>query len=192
MSMSDSCGCPAGRPLGAPHLASCKMAESQPTAPSLVSIYRNTETGRPVAVPDEIVTAAEREYRAWKSWTSGKSWSAIANEELYDSPQAAAEAVRRYLDEAVAVVKDFTREQVIADHLGRLQALREFLWTGAAAGKTTNVMAILAIEDRWTKAFGLDQVDAEDTTAQTVVVASPEYIANLQLAAEPEPQADAG
>lgn len=205
MSLQDSCGCPAGRPLGAPHLPGCKQAvdvvppalrEPQAPPPNVVQIYRNPETQRPVAVPDEIVSVAEREYRAWKLHTSGKSWTEVAATEQYPDARAASEAVRRYLDEAVAVVQDFTREQVIADHLGRLQMLRQALWAGAMAGKVQHVMASLHLEDRWVKAFGLDQPDADGANQQTVVVPSPEYVRELQLASgdldEPEPQASAG
>lgn len=209
MSLQDSCGCPAGRPLGAPHLPGCSQAvdkvppvlRDEPANvlagphPNVVQIYRNPETQRPVAVPDEIVSAAEREYRAWKLHTSGKSWAEVAATEGYDDARAASAAVRRYLDEAVAVVQDFTREQVIADHLGRLAMYRQALWAGATAGKTQHVMASLAVEDRWVKAFGLDQPDADGANQQTVVVidSEGEYVRKLRaVAGEPEPEASAG
>lgn len=198
----DSCGCPAGRPLGAPHLPTCETAKQSAgdiSGPAVVSIYRNLETGRPVVVPDEVASEAERDYRAWKKHTSGVSWGQIAEEELYDSPRQAAESVRRYLDEAVAVVQDFTREQMIADHVGRLQMLRQALWTGAMLGKTTSVMTVLAVEDRWVKAFGLDQADEDDAMGQTVVVVDQTYLDQLKAAAElqdaeekGEPEANAG
>lgn len=189
MSLKDSCGCPAGRPLGAPHLPECSLAGTAAAdeatvadiSPRLVSVFRNPETQRPVAVPEEIVSAAEREYRAWKAHTSGKSWVTIAAEEKYDSPEAARESVKRYLAEAVAVVQDFNREQIVADHVGRLALMRSYVWKGVEAGKTASIAQALAIEDRWVKAFGLDQETGEDAATQTVVVIDKEDRAYLQL-----------
>ena len=202
MTLRDSCGCPAGRPLGAPHLPDvCSLAGTAtpqlsdepagemaaPAArqrPQLVQVYRNPQTQRPVAVPDEIVSAAEREYRAWKLHTAGVSWNEIATREKYEDAQAAREAVKRYLEEAVAVVQDFSREEIVADHIGRLALMRHYAWKGVEAGKTASIAAALAIEDRWVKAFGLDQVEEGGANQQTVVVPSEEYVRELRLADE--------
>lgn len=185
------CTCQATRPLGSDHMKPCPLAKD-----NVVQMYRNPETGRPVAVPDEIVAEAEREYRAYKAHCSGKTWRDIAIAEMYESADAAAAAVRRYLDEGRAVVQDFSRAEVVAAHLGRLMMLREAFWDEAMTEKKVSAgMFLLSVEDRWVKAFGLDQPDAEDTTVQTVVVPSEDYIRELQMAAdaeEPEPEADAG
>lgn len=189
MSIRDVCGCPPSRALGTPHIPPCQLAEptagedGQPEATVLV--LRNPDTQRPVAIPDEVVSAAEREYRAYKAFRlEGKTWTEIAEQEGYESPAAAAAAVRRYLDEAVAVLKDFSREQIIADYVGRLDYYRAKLMPEIEKGKTAAIATALSVEDRWVKAYGLDQVTGEDATEQTVVVASPEYIAELQAAAE--------
>lgn len=196
MTLKDRCGCPAGRPLGAPHLPTCEEASSQDVAgvelPKVVQLYRNPDTQQPIAVPDEIVSAAERDYAAWKTHTSGAPWTIVAEQHQYPSAEAAREAVSRYLEEAVAVIRGFTREQMVADHVGRLAAYRSALWTKAMQGNTQAIAMGLNIEDRWVKAFALDQADAEDTSGRTVVVASEEYIAELQAAAEAEPDAAAG
>jgi hypothetical protein len=71
--------------------------------------------------------------------------------------------------------------------------LRAALWDDATvARKPAAVMAVLAVEDRWVKAFGLDQPDAEDTGAQTVVVPSEDYLTQLRSAASPPVELDAG
>lgn len=185
------CTCMATRPLGSDHMRPCPLAKD-----NVVQIYRNPETGRPIAVPDEVVTAAEREYRAYMAHIRGKTWTEVAAAEHYDSPEAAAAAVKRYLDEGRAVVQDFSRREVVAAHVGRLMAMRDAFWDAAVEEKKTSaLMGLLAIEDRWVKAFGLDVPDAEDTGVQTVVVAHDDYIKSLQEAdrdPDAEPEADAG
>lgn len=191
--------CVARRPLGGDHLSSCPLWEFQDgpgETKKVVSIYRNEETGRPIAVPAEIVTEAEREYRAYQLHIGGMDWNEVALAEGYPSASAAAASVKRYLDEGRAVVQDFTRKEVIAAHVGRLMALRAAFWEEAITHKKVSAgMFLLNIEDRWTKAFGLDVPDSEDTTVQTVVVPSEDYVEQLRLAvaeAEDAGEADAG
>lgn len=187
--------CRARAPLGSDsHISTCPqfLTGLGSAGEGRVLVLRN-EQDRPVAVPDEIVTEAEREYRAYKKHLAGKTWEQIATEEMYADAQAAAHAVKRYLDEGRAVIRDFTRQEIVAAHVGRLSALRAALWEDATtARKPQAVMAVLAIEDRWVKAFGLDQPDAEDTGTQTVVVPSEDYLTYLRNAAAPPRELDAG
>ena len=186
------CSCPAGRPLGAEHTEPCALAGTA----RVVQIFRNPETGRPIAVPDEIVTEAEREYRAYKLHVQGLTWREIADREHYPNGGAASEAVKRYLDEGRAVVGSFRRPEVMAVEIAVLRAMRAALWDDATLlRKPAAVMAILGTVDRMVKLFGLDTADEADVTVQTVVVPSEDYIEQLRLAAaqgEPLDQADAG
>lgn len=185
--MTESCSCPSSRGLDAPHVPSCPQYVG-----TVTQIYRNPDTGRPIAVPDEIVTQAEREYRAWKAHQRGTPWPVIAENEGYPNGMAASEAVKRYIDEGRAVVGAFRRQEVVATELAVHLALRDAMWDGAMLEhKPSHVMAMLATNDRIGKLYGLDQVDAEDATVQTVVIPSEDYLAQLQ-AADAEPAADAG
>ena len=56
----DFCTCPASRPLGMPHLDGC------PEKAAEVLVFRQPETGRPVAVPQEVVSEVERAYEAYQ------------------------------------------------------------------------------------------------------------------------------
>ena len=94
--MSDlQCTCAARRPLGADHLSSCPMWELDPIdervqgPPKVVQIFRDTTTGRPIAVPEDIVTEAEREYAAYKLHVQSKDWTTIAIALNYPSAAAA-------------------------------------------------------------------------------------------------------
>lgn len=192
------CTCPPGRALGDDHVEPCSLAGTTRVVP----IYRNPETGRPVAVPEEIVSEAEREYRAYLLHQRGKTWHEIAMAESYldaqnnPSGSIAAAAVQRYLDEGRAVVANFTRAEVLATEVAVLRAMREAMWDGATVSKKpTHVMAVLATHDRMVKVFRLDQADEDDMTVQTVVVPSEDFIASLRavvpLTVVP-PAADAG
>lgn len=168
----------------------------------MVQIYRNPETDRPIAVPEDIVTEAEREYRAYKSSLRGKSWQQIAEEESYLDERGvprgsiASAAVKRYLDEGRAVVANYTRAEVLATEVAVIREIRSAMWEGATTGrKPSHAMVVLATHDRMMKAFRLDQADEDDVTVQTVVVPSEEFIAALREQTEltvVPPQADAG
>lgn len=191
--MSDeTCTCPVGRPLGMGHLPSCPQEDTGGT----VHVLRNPITQRAVAVPDEIVSEAERDYKAYQLHRRGKSWTEIAQDGLYESADAAAASVKRYLDEGRAIIQELTRTEIIATEVDVLRAYRDSLWDAATGGSTKAVMASLAIHDRWVRLFGLDQAEAGDAAVQTVVVPSEEFIAELRLASEAAdgetPEASAG
>lgn len=194
--------CRARRPLGSEsHLSSCPLFGSElgeltslpPRAEGQVIAMRHPETGAPVMVPDDIATEAERDYRAYKKWQAGKDWETIAREDMYPSAEAAAASVQRYLAEGRAVIRDFSRREIIADHVARLMTYRSAMWQAGVTERKPQAMAqLLSIEDRWVKAFGLDQPDAEDQGIQTVVVPSESYIEYLRQLGSGESEADAG
>lgn len=195
--MSDelACTCPPGRPLGADHRSSCPMWEFtnpdgsprdaeaaavlEQARPTVV-VLRNPGTGRPVAVPEDVVSDAEREYRAYVHHRDGMNWADVASKEGYPTPAAAAAAVKRWLDEGRAVIQDWRRQEVLATEIDYVMSLRAALSDGVAVGKPSSVMAGLATHDRVMKAFGLDKPDTEDATVQTVVVVSEDYIRQLR------------
>lgn len=149
--------------------------------------------GRPAAVPDEVISEHERDWRAYKMHRAGKDWEEIARKELYESAAAAAASVKRYLDGGRAIMQEMTRAEIVADHVSRLQWMRSKLEAGIEAGKPASIMAGLAIEDRWVKAFGIDQQDEEGGAgANTVVVPSEEYLEYLRHASNGTPEASAG
>lgn len=155
--------------------------------PGDVIVMRNPNTGRPVAVPDEIVSQAEREYRAFKMSRAGKDWHEIAIHEQYPSAQAAAAAVKRYLDEGAAVVADFRRTEAISMEVARLNALQSAFWDAAQAGDTKAGALVFNIIMGRVKLQKLDVLISEDeaTQARTVVVASDDgYADSLREIAE--------
>lgn len=190
--------CRARRPLGSEsHISSCPMFGAElhylPTRnPGETFVARSPVDHRPVAVPDEIISEAERDYRAYKLFRDGHSWHEIAEKEQYESAGAASASVKRYLETARVAIAELTRADIVADHVSRLMFARRGLVQGVKDGKPQSVMAFLAIEDRWVRAFGLDQPDAADAGTTTVVVPSEEYLEYLRRAAQAPPQADAG
>lgn len=201
---SDECtqDCIARRPLGSEsHISSCPNFGSELSGEVHFLPRRNpgetfvtrTPEGQVVGVPDEIISEAERDWRAYKLFRDGHTWQEIASKENYESAGAAAASVKRHLGQARLALAELVRADIIADHVSRLQFARKGLVAGVKEGKPQSVMAFLAIEDRWVKAFGLDVPDAEDQGVQTVVVPSDEYLEKLRQAAQPsQPEADAG
>ena len=183
----DFCTCPAGRPLGMPHLQDCPEATGQ-----VIAMRGNT--GRPVLIPDEIASQVERAYKAYQLHLRGRSWELIALEEFWPSGNAVAAEVRTYLDEGRAVMAGFKRLEVLAVELARYDALLDGVWDEAIKGKVPSVMAALAISRQRITVLGLDQPSEDDVNAPTVVVPTEEYLAMLKSLNEPDqdPQADTG
>lgn len=194
--------CRARSPLGSDgHISTCPAFMSA-FGDNVAPLFPRREQGetvvvrgpddRPVAVPDEIIEEAERDFRAFQKWNAGKTWEQVAAEEMYDSADAAAAAVKRYLAEGRAVIRDMTRQEMLAAYIARLNGYRAALAAGIQSGKPQAITAVLAVEDRWVKAFGFDQPDAEDHGVQTVVVPHDGYLESLQAAAEPRAVESAG
>lgn len=178
MSDEDFCTCPAGRPLGMPHLEGC------PEKAAEVLVFRQPETGRPVAVPNEIVSEVERAYGAYQQRLRGWSWEKIAQVGMWPDAKSVAREVQLYLDEGKAVMAGFKRLEVLAVELARLDMLQDAVWDEAMNGKVPSVMAVLAIHKQRVSILGMDQPSEEGTVTPTVVVPSEDYIEQLRLQAE--------
>lgn len=184
--MSDEtyCTCPVGRPLGAPHLEGCPEHEGQ------VIVMRSPNTGRPVAVPHDIVTKTERAYAAWEKKLEGWSWQRIADEGPgggWPTAAAAQAEVLKYLEEGRSTLSGWKQAEQREMWRARLEMLWEAAVPEAQNGKVPSMMAALSIAKTAMTLERLDQPSEEDTNVPTVVVPSEDYIAWLQAQ-----QAEAG
>lgn len=178
MSDDDVCSCPAGRPLGMPHLSDC------PEASADVLVFRSNQSGRPVAVPGDIVSATERAYAAYERRLNGVTWEQIALEGQWPTGAAAAAEVKRYLEEGREAISTFKRAEVSQLWNDRLEMLWAAVLPEARNGKIPSVMAALAVAKQSMVLAGLDQPSSEDTAVATVVVPSEDYIASLRRQSE--------
>lgn len=148
-----------------------------------VLTFRQPQTGRPVAVPQEIVSEVERAYAAYQKRLRGWSWEQIAIDGMWPDAKAAAREVQIYLDEGKSVMAGFKRLEVLAIELARLDMLQDAVWDEAMKGKVPSVMAALQIHRQRVAVLGLDQPSEEDVQVPTVVVPSEDYIAQLRAQA---------
>jgi hypothetical protein len=171
-----TCTCPVGRPIGAPHVQSCDKAEGE------VLVFRQPDTGRPVGVPPDVVSAAERAYAAYEKKLKGMSWSQIAVEGFWPSAAACQAEVKHYLDEGRSALATWKRTEVIVLWRDRLEMLFASVITEAEKGKVPSVMAALAIAKTAMQLEGLDQPSEDDANVPTVVVPDNEgdYIRSLR------------
>lgn len=186
--MSDEfCTCPSGRPLGSPHLPGCPDAEGE------VLVFRSPDTGRPVGVPHDIVTAADRAFGAWEQKLEGKSWQWIADHSPgggWPTAAAAQAEVLKYLEEGRQALAGWKRAEITELWRSRLEMLWEAAVPEAKSGKVPSMMAALNIAKTAMTLERLDQPSEEGTNVPTVVIPSEEYIASLQ--AQGDVQAEAG
>lgn len=152
--------------------------------PEVVQVLRNQVTGAPIAIPDEIITFADRTYRAYRMHCGGKSWEAIALLETWTSAQEVATAVKRYLEEGAAVWGEFRRVEAIALEAARYNMLTDFVWKEAEAGNIPAVMAALAISKQRVAVLKLGEVqpgdEGGDPLPTTVVVGEGTYLFDLK------------
>lgn len=170
----DYCTCPAGRPLGMPHLKGCPESEGE------VLVFRQPDTGRPVGVPHDIVSAAERCFAAYEKKLKGQSWSRIAAEGMWPSAAACQAEVQRYLDEGRAALAVWKRTDIMMIWRDRLEMLFGSVVEEAEKGKVPSVMAALAIAKTAMTLEGLDSPDEGDKNVPTVVVPSEDFIEYLK------------
>lgn len=167
-----------------------EVAAADPASPKAgagkVLVFRNPHDERPVAVPDEIVSVADRCYRAYLLRRRGKSWTEIALTEQWPTPAAAAAEVQRYLDEGKAIVGELRRRELLAFEVDRLDALMDAVWAPAMEGKVQAVMAARTLIMDRVKVLQLDQgsdTGADGAAPTTVVVlggSEDQFIAGLQ------------
>jgi hypothetical protein len=136
------------------------------------TVFRN-QSGRPVAVPHEVVMEADRPYRAYHHHLGGMSWEAVADLERYPSVEAVKSDVKRYLDEGRSLIREFSRAQLMERELGRLDALQHAIWAPAMAGHLPSINTAHSLVMTRIKLLRLDQDvrDEEGTVnGRTVVV----------------------
>lgn len=145
-----------------------------PTHPDgTVLVFRRPDTGRPVAVPDEVVLAAERPYRAYCARLTGMSWEAVALEEGYPSPRAAATEVNRYLEEGKELIAQASAGALISLELARMDALQAAVWPKAMAGNLAAIGISMNVIMNRVKIMGLEVLAEKGEGAgspRTVVV----------------------
>lgn len=155
-----------------------------------VLVYRNT-VGDPIAVPEEVVTAAERAFRCYKERMAGKSWGEIALDEHYPSATAAKYDVGRYMDEASAMVVASTAKEMLSLEVARLDAVQNALWLSAMTGHVPSAALVVNIIINRAKLIGLDpeRMGAAADQARTVVVPAHDdgYTASLKRLAGEDP-----
>jgi hypothetical protein len=142
---------------------------------------------RPVAVPESIVLEAQRPYRAYQAHLAGKPWSVVATDEGYPSGDAARSEVRRYLTEGRSLVSEWTRQEMLAIELARLDALQAACWEAAIGGKLPAIALARDLIVTRIKMQKLDEIgDEGDTKARTVVVNGDEvsYVTTLERLSE--------
>ncbi|HEY5787697.1 MAG TPA: hypothetical protein VIT65_23275, partial [Microlunatus sp.] len=112
--------------------------------PDNVLVFRNP-AGQPVAVPDDVVTEAERAYRCYMLNIGGKSWQEIAELENYPSAGAAKYDVDRYMEEARSLVVEASQQKMLVREVSRLDFLQDRIWPGVQAGSLAAVKEVRGI-----------------------------------------------
>lgn len=151
-----------------------------------VLVFRNP-SGEPIAVPEDVVTKAERAYRCYQARVGGQSWEAIAAAELYPSARACKHDVERYMAEASALVVESTAREMLTLEVNRLDAVQHALWLSAMTGHVPSAALVVTVIMNRAKLIGLDpeRMGAEINNSRTVVVPQDEddYLQTLKDAA---------
>lgn len=151
-----------------------------------VLVFRNGRN-EPIAVPIEVVTAAERAFRCHQLRLSGMTWEEIAIAERYPTAAAASADVRRYMEEGAALVMERSASEMLVLEVQRLDALQHAIWDTAIAGSLPAVDMVRKIIVDRAKLVGLDAEKIASHNSQegrTVVVHSGEsYTDDLRRAA---------
>jgi hypothetical protein len=166
------------------------VTDQEKPKPESVLVFRN-ELNEPIAVPGDVVMAAERAYRCHLARVGGQSWEEIAIAEKYPSAAAASHDVTRYLKEGAAMVTEASAQEQLAQEVRRLDALQYALWAQAMGGMVPAVNAIVNIINHRARLIGLDP-DKMDTSGPVTVVVPPDaasYMAALKKAAGALPAA---
>ena len=151
-----------------------------------VLVFRNP-AGDPIAVPADIVTAAERAYRCYMARVGGQSWAEIAEQEQYPSARACQYDVDRYTKEAMSLVVESSAREMLTLEVARLDALQHALWLSAMTGHVPSATFCLNVVINRAKLIGLDpdRMGAELNSSRTVVVpqAEDDFLQTLKDAA---------
>lgn len=136
-----------------------------------ILVFRNS-VGDPIAVPQDIVEENDRTFRAAQMQLQGASWKAIALAEGYIDAAAAKADVKRYRDEAMALLTSHSRQELLALELARLDALQAAVWGQAMRGHLPAVNVVRDLIVTRVKIMQLDQPSPEEsvTGPKTVVI----------------------
>lgn len=150
--------------------------------------------GEPVAVPDAVITEADRIYKAYTMRQAGRSWEEIWEAEIgWESPAAVAASVQRYLADAAVLWTEMRRVEAIAMEASRYDALQAAVWDDAMKGKINHVLTAGKMIEKRVKLLKLDQVEDGDdgTVIPRTVVVRPEpefYVHDLKAIVPPDPE----
>ena len=134
-----------------------------------VLVFRN-EAGEPIAVPGEVVTLAERQYRCHLSRMKGTSWAEIAVAEGYPSAQSAASDVKRYLEEGAAMVTEASQRESLSLEVARLDRYQLMLEDKVQDGNIGAIGVGVNIVMKRALLLGLLSDNLQETTTRTVVI----------------------
>ena len=155
-----------------------------------VLVFRNP-AGDPIAVPEDVVTAAERAYRCYQMRIGGQSWAQIAEAELYPSASAAKYDVDRYMAEARAMVVESSAQEILTLEVHRLDALQHALWMSAMTGHVPSAALVVNIIMNRAKLVWetRERMGDELSTSRTVVVPQSDdgFLQTLKDAAGEDP-----
>ncbi len=159
-----------------------------------VLVFRNG-ANQPIAVPADIVTAAERSYRCYQAKVGGKSWEEIAKQENYPNATAAKADVSRYMGEARSLIAETSMRDMLTLEVARLDALQASFWGQAMMGHVPSGRMVLDVIRTRAAMVGLDPEKMGEAAqgARTVVVSTDSeagYVASLQQQSDPLPGAD--
>jgi hypothetical protein len=124
----------------------------------------------PIVVPTAVATEAERAFRCYGLRVEGMSWAQIATAELYPSASAAMHDVKRYMEEAKALVTEHSQREQLTLEVNRLDALQHAVWANAMTGHVPSAAFAMNVVMNRAKLVGLDPDKMADATARTVVV----------------------
>ena len=134
-----------------------------------VLVFRN-HVGQPIAVPEDVVTAAERAYRCHRKRIQGLSWEQIAQQEGYPTAASAHSDVDRYIKEGRALVVEQSQREMLTLEVARLDAMQSALWERAMQGNVPSVNAVVNIIINRSRLIGLDANQMAETKPHTLVV----------------------
>lgn len=115
---------------------------TEENTPETVMVTRDPVTETPVVIPSTVAIEGDRVYKAFHAHVHlGKTWPEIASdpEDPWESPQAVAAEVQRYLDRGRVIWGSFTANEMLALKIGQLDALLAGVWPKAIGGSLTHV-----------------------------------------------------
>ena len=159
-----------------------------PKPPSgTVLVFRN-HADEPIAVPNEVVTEAERAFRCHGLRLQGNSWEKIAELELYPSARSAKSDVDRYLEEGRALVVEASQREQLSMEVARFDALQLALWPAAMRGNVQSAVAVMNIIVHRARLVGLDpekmNEDSRGPATLVIPVDGDGFLEALQQAAK--------